>query len=252
MIEKAFGLIGYPLSHSFSKKYFADKFEKEQIKWATYDNFPLASVEELPDLIQKTHHLRGLNVTIPYKEQVIPYLDFLSHDAREIGAVNTIVISAAGLSGYNSDIYGFDKSLDQLLDQKFDGGALILGTGGASKAVAYVLNQREIPFKSVSRHPAKDRITYQDIDKETLEYYRLIINTTPLGMHPNLEDCPDIPYRLLGTEHYLYDLIYNPAETKFLTLGKEQGAKIKNGLEMLILQAERSWEIWNMTDERKE
>lgn len=252
MIEKAFGLIGYPLSHSFSKKYFGDKFEKEGIDWASYDNFPIASVEELPDLIRNNSQLRGLNVTIPYKEQVIPYMDYLAPDAGEIGAVNTIVISAEGLAGYNSDIYGFDKSLDQLLDQDFEGGALILGTGGASKAVAYVLHQRGIPFKSVSRRPAKDRITYEDVDKEILEYYRLIINTTPLGMHPNLEDCPDLPYQLLDHQHYLYDLIYNPAETKFLTLGKEQGAKIKNGLEMLILQAERSWEIWNMTDERKE
>ena len=252
MIEKAFGLIGYPLSHSFSKKYFAEKFEKEDIDWASYDNFPIDSISALPDLISKTSHLRGLNVTIPYKEQVIPYMDYLAPDAGEIGAVNTIVITAEGLAGHNSDIYGFDKSLDQLLDDDFGGGALILGTGGASKAVAYVLKQREIPFKSVSRRPARDRITYEDLDKEVIAHFRLIINTTPLGMHPNLEDCPDIPYQLLGHRHYLYDLIYNPAETKFLTLGKERGAKIKNGLEMLILQAERSWEIWNMTDERKE
>ena len=252
MIGKAFGLIGYPLSHSFSKQYFADKFEKEQIKGASYDNFPIESIDKLPELLRAITNLKGLNVTIPYKEQVIPYLDYLAPDAAEIGAVNTIVVRDSGLFGYNSDIYGFDRSLDHLVDGEYHGGALVLGTGGASKAVKYVLKNRGIDFKIVSRKEGPYQIRYTDLDENLMNHYRLIINTTPLGMHPDLDRYPDIPYALLGHGHFLYDLIYNPAETKFLRLGKERGCKIKNGLEMLILQAERSWEIWNTTDERKE
>lgn len=245
-MTKQFGLIGFPLSHSFSEKYFADKFAREGIEGASYRNFPIEDIALLPELIVQNPGLIGLNVTIPYKELVIEHLDKLAPDAKEIHAVNTIVIHDNGrYHGYNSDIYGFDQSLSDLLPSDYDGGALILGSGGASKAVRYVCQRRDIPYLVVSRKEAQTFISYDDVDKAMLRDYRLIINTTPLGMHPNIDRAPNLPYDSLDDSHYLYDLIYNPAETRFLKQGVIHGCCIKNGLDMLVLQAERSWQIWN-------
>jgi len=245
-MTKQFGLIGFPLSHSFSEKYFADKFAREGIEGASYKNFPIEDIAMLPGLIAQNPGLAGLNVTIPYKELVIEHLDKLAPDAREIHAVNTIVIHDDGLwHGYNSDIYGFDRSLSDLLPSDYDGGALILGSGGASKAVRYVCLQRNIPYLVVSRKEGQIFTAYNEVDKALLSDYRLIINTTPLGMHPNVDRAPDLPYDVLDDTHYLYDLVYNPAQTRFLRKGEMQGCCTKNGLDMLVLQAERSWQIWN-------
>lgn len=243
-IERLFGLIGYPLSHSFSKGYFAEKFRKENIQDAHYDVFPIPDISLFPDLVQRAHNLRGLNVTIPYKEQVIPYLDALDPEAEAIGAVNTIKFAAGKCTGYNSDVWGFEKSLLPLL-QPYHLHALILGTGGASKAVAFVLNKLGITFRNVSRHATADILSYDQLTPELIADHKLIVNCSPLGMYPKVEECPDLPYQALGDHHLLYDLIYNPEETRFLQQGKERGAATKNGLEMLVLQAERSWQIWN-------
>jgi len=260
---KKFGLIGYPLGHSFSQKYFTDKFEKEEIKDCEYKAFPLININELPELVNNNPNLCGLNVTIPYKIGVQYYLDKISESAKEIDAVNCIKItypnSLSGLfdgeliltnahkpflEGHNTDAYGFENSLKPLL-KKHHTKALILGNGGATRAVKYVLNKLEIDFKIVSRQHHHDMITYNQITQKLLESYSIIINTTPIGTFPNVNECPDIPYQYLGKKHLLFDLIYNPEETTFLRKGKEQGASIKNGYEMLILQAEKSWEIWN-------
>ncbi|NND08064.1 MAG: shikimate dehydrogenase [Saprospiraceae bacterium] len=245
-MTKQFGLIGFPLSHSFSKKYFADKFAAEAITDTAYDNFPISDIKMLPDLLKQHPNLIGLNVTIPYKEVVIPYLDKLAPDAEAIHAVNTILVHQNGhCHGFNSDIYGFDRSLSDLLPDGYDGGALILGSGGASKAVRYVCRQRGIPYLVASRKEGEGFIAYEAIDGALLADYRLVVNTTPLGMHPEVEQAPDLPYDVLDESNYLYDLIYNPAETRFLQLGSSKGCCVKNGLDMLVLQAERSWEIWN-------
>jgi shikimate dehydrogenase len=245
---KTYGLIGYPLEHSFSQKYFTDKFEKEKLN-ARYLNFPIASISDFPELFKHHPYLAGLNVTIPYKEQVISFLDELDDTAQEIGAVNVIKISWDGLNyslkGYNSDIVGFKESLFPLLtiDHKR---ALVLGTGGASKAVVTALKQLNIEYRYVSRTPENENIlSYNDLTPETIKDHKLIINTTPLGMYPQTDKCPSIPYEHLTNEHLLFDLIYNPEETLFLKKGKEKGAKTKNGLEMLYLQAEEAWRIWN-------
>ncbi|MBN1415363.1 MAG: shikimate dehydrogenase [Bacteroidales bacterium] len=244
-----FGLIGNPLSHSFSKQYFTDKFRKEALSDHRYENFPLRSMEELPELIVKYPDLQGLNVTIPYKEQVLRFLDHCDENARAIGAVNTIKIirdkRKAILEGYNTDAFGFYASLKPFLDKDVTN-ALILGTGGASKAIAHVLKHLGISFLFVSRHPKKSsQISYEQLCGPVLYMHQLIINTTPVGMHPDEDAFPDIPYEFITGRHILYDLIYNPLETKFLKKGREMGAHVINGLNMLHLQAEKAWEIWN-------
>jgi shikimate dehydrogenase len=241
---KTFGLIGYPLSHSFSKKYFTAKFEKENITGCQYELFELKDIQELPLLIEETPGLRGLNVTIPYKQEVKQFLDSLDSSAEKVGAVNVVKINDdKTLTGYNSDYYGFRQSLENWLP-RLDFKALVLGTGGSSKAVTSALVDLNIPFRKVSRNAGGGLTTYQDLDESLLKTHKLIINTTPLGMSPNTDAAPPIRYEWLDSENYLYDLIYNPEETKFMMLGKARGAQVKNGLEMLHLQAEKSWEIW--------
>ena len=245
---RTFGLIGYPLSHSFSKKFFSEKFENEQIADCKYELFPIEKADEMMDLIRKNPSLCGLNVTIPHKLNVIPFLTEIDDAAKNIGAVNCISIDQNGnkpvLKGYNTDAYGFAESLKPLLEKQHQK-ALIFGDGGAAKAVKYVLEQFNIPYLVVVRNPVPNAILYSAITAEILDEYKLLINTTPLGMLPNLDSFPSIPYQFLTDQHLAYDLVYNPEEPVFLTKAKAQGAKIKNGLEMLYLQAERSWYIWN-------
>ena len=244
---RRFGLIGFPLSHSFSPGYFTAKFEREGITNCRYDAYPLPSLDLLPKLIAENPRLEGLNVTIPYKSEVIPYLHILSEEAAAIGAVNVIKIKNGHLTGYNSDVYGFEKSLLNFLPNPLQPGmkALVLGTGGAAKAVQFVLKKMGIPFLMVSRSPIDGGIVYEEISAEILQAHQLVINTTPLGMTPNLTACPSIPYELATPAHYFYDIVYNPEKTRFLALAEAAGCRIQNGLSMLYLQAERSWEIWN-------
>lgn len=242
---RLFGLIGYPLTHSFSKKYFTEKFGKEGITDSRYELFEIKDASQLTEIISNNQDLCGLNVTIPHKKAVLPFLDELDEPIRKIGAVNVIKVTSDGkLKGYNSDYYGFKYSLLNFLPEGFKSQALVLGTGGAAEAVFAALGELKISYKIVSRDPAKG-ITYQDIDASLLEKHHLIINTTPLGMYPKIETCPEIPYHLLNSSYFLYDLVYNPEETSFMKRGKDVGAQTKNGLEMLILQAEKAWEIWN-------
>jgi shikimate dehydrogenase len=241
---KVYGLIGYPLSHSFSKGFFAEKFAREGIKGCMYESFPIPGIEELPALIAQYPELQGLNVTIPYKQAVIPYLDELSPAAAQIRAVNCIRFKDGRKTGYNTDAIGFRRSLEPLL-RSHHNKALVLGTGGAAKAVQYVLESLHIPYKLVSRQAGDDTIAYEQLDAAMMASHTLIINTTPLGMYPNVDAAPALPYEQLTDKHLLYDLIYNPAVTAFLQKGADKGATIKNGHEMLILQAEASWEIWN-------
>jgi len=239
-----FGLLGRDIGYSFSRNFFSNKFQKEKLN-CQYQNFDLKKIEELKTIIQNTD-IKGMNVTIPYKEEVIPYLDTLDTVAKEIGAVNVIKFENNGtLKGYNSDYYGFTESLKPLLNKTIKK-ALILGTGGASKAIAYALDKLDIEYVFVSRNPNYKEFSYQDIDEDIIKNYKLIINCTPLGTHPNTENHPDIPYQYLSDNHVLYDLIYNPEETTFIKKGKQNGATTSNGLNMLILQAEKSWEIWNL------
>lgn len=246
-IAHLYGLIGYPLSHSFSKRYFSEKFEREDLADRKYELFPIASVEELPALIADHPVLRGLNVTIPYKERVIPFLDDVRSEAAAVGAVNTIAVRENGLIGYNTDVYGFETSLRRFLQEHHaqPAEALVLGTGGAAKAVCYVLDKLSLPFLQVSRNAERGDLTYEDIDEKIIRQHELIINTTPLGMAPDIETFPILPYEYLTSRHLLYDLVYNPERTAFLTKGARRGCPVKNGLEMLHLQAERSWAIWN-------
>ena len=240
-----FGLVGKNISYSFSRRYFNDKFEALDLKGYSYQNFDIQSIDEFPEIIKKVPHLRGLNVTIPYKEEVLDFLDELDETAREIGAVNTIkILRNKKLKGYNTDAYGFKKSLEPLLKEGH-GKALILGTGGASKAIDYVLKELDIETLFVSRKPGSDdQISYTELSKTIFDEYTIIVNCTPLGTHPDSEKYPDIPYQYLGNKHLLYDLIYNPVKTVFLTKGEEKGATTCNGLRMLELQAEKSWKIW--------
>lgn len=243
-----YGLIGYPLGHSFSKNFFNQKFESEHID-AQYINFEIPSIKDFKDVLKFNPELHGLNVTIPYKEQVIPYLDDLDEDARLIGAVNVIkfargFLGKTKLIGYNSDVIGFRRSIEPLLTD-YHRRALILGTGGASKAVFHGLKQLGVESTFVSRTAKEGCITYADLTREMMDRYTVIVNTTPLGMFPNVDSCPDIPYEWLTPNHLLYDLLYNPDETLFMRRGKERGAVVKNGLEMLLLQAFAAWEIWN-------
>ena len=246
---KMYGLIGFPLTHSFSKQYFTERFEKEGIADVAFQNFPLTSIEDFSQLLKTNPELKGLNVTIPYKEQVLKYVSHLSTEVKETGAANCIKIRRGELVAYNTDIIGFRDSFVKKLrsDNKK---ALVLGSGGSSKAVQYVLDKLGIEFLVVSRlTDNKAGLTqYKQVSKEILNEFTVIINCTPLGMSPDESSFPDIPYSLLTSKHYLFDLVYNPAKTKFLKKGEEQGATIENGYEMLILQAEESWRIWN--DER--
>jgi shikimate dehydrogenase len=239
-----YGLIGYPLSHSFSKKYFTEKFERESIQDHEYDLFPIDKITQLPLLLQAEIDLKGLNVTIPYKEQVIPFLDELTEVVKEIQACNCIRILNGKLIGYNTDVIGFEKTLERKLSNHHQR-ALVLGTGGAAKAVHYVLSKKGIEYLEVSRTKVDGSITYQEIGEQVISSHTLIINTTPLGMYPNIEEAPNLPYHLLSDQHYLYDLVYNPTKTKFLLEGETRGAVIENGADMLVIQAEASWDIWN-------
>ncbi|NEW79314.1 MAG: shikimate dehydrogenase, partial [Gelidibacter sp.] len=228
------------------RKYFLEKFKKLGLDNYQYSNFDIPEIEEFPFLLyHREDEFRGLNVTIPYKEAIIKYLDEVDPEAQKIGAVNTIKVTDDNqLIGYNTDVYGFQKSIEPLLKSHHKK-ALILGTGGASKAIAYVFAKLNIAYQFVSRHEVENMFTYEMLDAEIMDEYSIIVNCTPLGTHPNTEDAPPIPYQYLSDKHLLYDLIYNPVETKFLLEGKKRGASIKNGLEMLELQAEKSWKIWN-------
>lgn len=241
-----YGLIGYPLSHSFSKGFFNEKFVSEHID-ATYLNFEIPNIKDFHSVIISNPELNGLNVTIPYKEQIIPYLDELDDTARKIGAVNVIKFyrtrQGLKLKGYNSDVIGFTRSIFEYLLPHHKK-ALILGTGGASKAVAYSLTELGLDYKFVARTPLWGQFGYTDLDEKVMKEYAVIVNTTPLGMYPKIDACPDIPYHLITKDHLLFDLLYNPNETKFMKQGKEQGAVVLNGLEMLLLQAFAAWEIW--------
>ncbi|MDL2224506.1 shikimate dehydrogenase [Bacteroidales bacterium OttesenSCG-928-M06] len=242
-----YGLIGYPLGHSFSRNFFNDKFDAEGID-AEYVNFEIPSIKDFNSIIQDNPALKGLNVTIPYKEQVIPFLDRISENARLIGAVNVIAFERSKgklkLVGYNSDIIGFKNSIEPFLlpDHKK---ALILGAGGSAKAVFYGLKQLGVDATYVSRTKSSpDMLTYAELMPEIIESHTVIVNCTPVGMWPNVDDCPNIPYHFLTGNHLLYDLLYNPNETMFMKQGKEHGATVKNGLEMLLLQAFASWDFW--------
>jgi shikimate dehydrogenase len=241
---RLYGLIGYPLSHSFSQRYFTEKFEKEGIRDCSYQNFPIVTIGEIENIIDQHPELAGLNVTIPYKEKVIPFLDEFSDEVSEIGACNCIKIDHNRLIGFNTDISGFEKSFIKKM-QPFHKEAIVLGTGGASKAIQFVLTKLNIPFIVVSRKPASNELSYEDIDDSVIKTHQVIINTTPLGMQPNIHQCPSIPYLSITNQHYLFDLTYNPGKTVFLQKGEEMGAAIVNGYEMLVNQAEGSWQIWN-------
>jgi len=242
-----FGLIGKHISYSFSKTYFTTKFENENLPFS-YDNFDIEDIKAFANILKSNPHLKGLNVTIPYKEKIIPFLDDLDKKAAKIGAVNTIKISPTGrLKGYNTDYYGFKKSITPFLKSHHKS-ALILGTGGASKAIAYALKKMKIDFDYVSRSPkSKAKFLYSDLNDNIIKSYQIIINCTPIGTHPNVNECPDIPYESMTSKHLLYDLIYNPSQTKFMTCGEVKGATSCNGYDMLKLQAEKAWKIWNKT-----
>lgn len=247
-----YGLIGFPLGHSFSKSFFNEKFQNEGID-AEYINFEIKGIDELPEVLATNPELRGLNVTIPYKEKVLSFLDYISVEARAIGAVNVIRVDHKGddvvLKGYNSDVIGFTKSIEPLLET-FHRKALILGTGGASKAINYGLKSLGLETVLVSRYERPGTIQYKDITPDVVKEYNVIVNCTPSGMFPHYGECPDLPYEALDNHNLLYDLIYNPDETLFMKKGMERGAQTKNGLEMLLLQAFASWDFWN-GDEKK-
>ncbi|MEJ7610234.1 MAG: shikimate dehydrogenase [Ferruginibacter sp.] len=243
---KLYGLIGYPLTHSFSKKYFEAKFVAEKIPSAIFELFPLENISEFTGLTEQHPDLRGLAVTIPYKESVIPFLTHTDDAAGEIGAVNCIKFSGSQTTGFNTDVTGFERSFLPLL-QPHHTKALILGTGGASKAVQYILKKHGIEFILISRiNSGKNNvITYEEINEDIIREHTIIINCTPVGMTPDEECQPALPYHLLTPDHLLYDLVYKPAETKFMQQGKKRGCTVKNGFEMLVIQAEENWRIWN-------
>lgn len=246
--ENRYGLLGKNISYSFSKEYFTKKFEDLKLLDHSYENFDISKITDFPKILAK-NKLKGLNVTIPYKEEVIPYLNKLDPKAKKIGAVNTIKFTKKGLKGYNTDIHGFQKSLEPLLGphQKR---ALVLGTGGASKAIVFVLKEMGIDQTIVSRKGGNGTITYARLDEHIINSHPVVINCTPVGTFPNIEEKPDLPYQYINNAHILFDLIYNPKKTAFLSLGEQYGAKICNGLKMLELQAEKAWEIWNATTKR--
>ena len=243
-MKHIYGLLGRDIGYSFSRGYFAEKFQKEKLNFE-YNNFDISQINEVSEILNNSE-IKGLNVTIPYKEEVISFLNNLDPIAKEIGAVNTIKFdNNRKTTGYNSDFYGFIESLKPLLKTSTKN-ALILGTGGASKAIAYALTQLQIDYTFVSRTAGDRKIAYADLNEDIIKKNTLLINCTPLGTHPDVGEYPDIPYKHITEEHILYDLIYNPAETVFLKKGREKGAKTCNGLQMLALQAEKSWEIWNL------
>lgn len=243
-----YGIVGNPLVQSFSPRFFTEKFQRESIE-AQYLKFEIPQISLFPEVIASNPNLKGLNVTIPYKEKIIPFLDELNSQAKEIGAINVIKVTKENgkikLIGYNSDIIGFQKSIEPLVDKAIHKKALILGTGGASKAVAKGLENLGLEYTFVSRTKKEGQFTYKELSKDILNDYKVIVNASPLGTFPDIDTAPDIPYQHLTPSHLLYDLVYNPAETKFLRLGKEQGSSTKNGAEMLELQALAAWDIWN-------
>ena len=245
-----YGLIGYPLGHSFSRDFFNEKFRNEGID-AEYVNFEIPDISRFPEILTENPDLRGLNVTIPYKEKIISYMDALSEEARQIGAVNVVRVSEQKgqtyLKGFNSDVIGFTRSIEPLLEPKHKK-ALILGTGGASKAIRYGLEQLGLEYRLVSRTPREGVWSYNQLTPETMQEYTVIVNCTPVGMYPHPDACPPLPYEAIGHDHLLYDLVYNPEETLFLRKGRGQGAITKNGLEMLLLQAYAGWEFWHSED----
>jgi len=246
-MEKKFGLIGSTVSHSFSKSYFDEKFFREGLRDYHYDLYPLDSVDELKKLLDENPELYGLNVTIPYKEQVLKFLSDIDPTAKNIGAVNVIKIQNGKLKGFNTDSDAFYETVEKWFPKIKDAKALVLGTGGSSKAVQQALKKLAIPFEIVSREKSKGQHTYESLEKngDPLSEAQLIINTTPLGMTPNTNVCPPIDYELITSQHYVYDLIYNPARTLFIQKAEMRGATVKNGLEMLQIQAEKAWAIWN-------
>ena len=240
---RQFGLIGYPLSHSFSKNYFSKKFIDEGIANCNYELYPIKSIDEFPALLKTLPDLNGMNVTIPYKEAILPFLNEVSTAVKEIGACNCIRVQDGHLTGYNTDVAGFEQTILPLLKPHHQK-ALILGTGGASKAVAWVFSKLGIEYTFVSREAKEGRLTYAQLD-ELIQQYQIIVNTTPLGMQPNINQKPSLPYKNLNSQYLCYDLIYNPAKTAFLQQAELYGAVIMNGSEMLQIQAEESWKIWN-------
>ena len=243
---RQFGLIGRSLGHSFSQTYFTQKFYSQDLPDHRYDLFELATVNELPALLAANPDLVGLNVTVPYKEAVVPYLDDLAPSASRVGAVNVIERRPNGdLRGHNTDVVGFRESLRTFFPNPADARALVLGNGGAAKAVRVALNDLSIPHWVVTRNPLAEGLTYADLTPQVIMAHPLIINATPVGTFPHIDECPDLPYQVLTGRHYLYDLVYNPTETLFMAKGKEVGAQVKNGFEMLCLQAEAAWDIWH-------
>jgi shikimate dehydrogenase len=252
--ENVFGVFGYPLTHSFSKEYFTEKFRREGIGGCAYENFERKDARDIRELAAAHPDLHGLNVTIPHKQDVIPFLDSLSPIAESIGAVNCVNVlrykNTFELLGFNTDVFGFKRSITPFL-QPHHKRALILGTGGSSKAVAYVFKNAGIDFVFVSRNPTITDYTYDDLDRQKMNDFQIIVNCTPLGMHPNINSFPPIPYEHLSSHHLLFDLVYNPAETEFMRRGKARGATVSNGMEMLKYQAENSWEIWTGLDTKE-
>ncbi len=241
---RRFGLLGYPLSHSFSQKYFTEKFAQLGLLDCVYENYSFADISEMKKVINTQKDLCGFNITIPHKKAVLGFLDEMNDVVKQIGACNCVSIKNGKRTGYNTDVVGFEQSLLPFLKPHHTK-ALILGTGGASAAVEFVLKNRGMEVQYVSREKKTTTIGYDELDEAMMFSHHLIVNCTPLGMYPNVEDCPDIPYQFLSSQHHLYDLIYNPIETKFLEKGRLQGATMQNGQEMLVLQAEESWRIWN-------
>lgn len=241
---KRYGLIGYPLTHSLSQQYFTDKFSQEGIDDCIYERFSIPSIDDLHTILDTHKDLCGFNITIPYKKEVLAFLTERSKAVEEVGACNCVKIEGQNLIGYNTDVIGFENSLIPFLKPTHNQ-ALVLGTGGAALAIVYVLQKLGIAYKYVSRTAAEGQFSYNDLDASVMELHTLIINTTPLGMFPNIEACPNIPYQLLTPDHHLFDLTYNPAESTFLAKGKQMGATIQNGQQMFVEQAEQSWRIWN-------
>ncbi|MBT8281652.1 MAG: shikimate dehydrogenase [Muriicola sp.] len=239
-----YGLLGRDISYSFSKGYFTDFFKREGLLNYSYENFDLRDISDLETLLKEEQDLQGLNVTIPYKQDILPFLHRIDPEAAEIGAVNTVKFTKTGLEGYNTDAYGFQQSINPVLKNGSHKHALILGTGGASLAIAYSLEKMGIQYVKVSRNPREGQWSYQDLGEKEIKKHTLIINCTPLGTFPRIEEKPDLPYSQIGSGHVLYDLVYNPEKTAFLRAGEKQGAAIRNGSSMLKFQADRAWQIW--------
>ncbi len=250
-MRKELGLIGFPLEHSFSPAYFRQKFDREGLDEWTYELFPLSAIDLLFSFLNDHKHLVGFNVTIPYKQSILPFLDLIHPDAKRVGAVNTVRVTSNGLVGYNTDVPAFQQVLTGLPSLSSVTGALVLGTGGAAKAVCYSLSKLGIPWSTVSRTKDRGDFVYNELNEDTIRDHNLIIHASPLGMFPHMDTFPELPYGFISTKHILIDLIYNPEETIFLKEGKKRGASTCNGLEMLYLQAEKSWQIWTHSNENE-